>query len=569
MNPEKSRTLRDAIPLLVIVCLLPFVVYGHIYEYEGESFGIFLDGKTFCDFFSHTRALIFEVAGLYMLYRLITDHLQGRFKRPCFVMAAGSAVLAACLLISGVLALNSYLAFYGGYQRFEGTFVKLSYLILALYTYQVSGSERLRSAVLKGTIVTSVIECIVGLLQMAGHDPFATGFVQSLILPGELEGSEITNILGDNRVYLTMANPNYASMYLAVMIIIITFSAVFVKKRGYRAGLAVLDVICFAELTATRSRTGVIMLIAAALVWLIISAKSILRVKKKVMLILGMIIMMLAAGIITDRVMDLGMWDRIGYSLRTFGQDHRNCSITYLNTGMQDVEIEYGEKFVAVSFGDIMDTEHLNIRYMKDGDGPDELRFSVEEIDQEPMIVAEEGDTRFYFAYDSELGYMIYAGNGYYDYIDYIPHVDMHGLEPAASGRGYIWSRTLPLIRGMRIVTGYGADNFYLAYPQNDYLGKAQYSSSPYTIIEKPHNTYLLYGVENGVPAMIAFAAMIFALICYCIRKRRNACALLTALLMAAYAAGYFFNDSSIVISPLFWIILGAGYRLTEEDAAV
>ena len=590
MDPDKKKHFHNAAPLLIVVCLLPFVVYGHIYEYSGDSFGTFIADIPFFDFFSYSKSLVFGTVGTYMLCRIVYDMKQGRMTRPCFVLTVCFSVLAFSLLVSGIFALNSHLAFLGGYQRFEGVITKLFYLVLALYTYNVIGSREVRRIVWKGAIATAAIECLVGLAQMTGHDPFASPVIQSIILPAEYRGSEISNILGDNRVYLTLANPNYAAIYLAVMIILITYSIGAVKRRRWQIGLAVLDALCFAELVATRSRIGIVMLTTAAILWIILNIGAILADKKKMLAGCAFVAAILLVGVATDAIMGLGAWDRLGESLTTLGQDRVNCRVTGLETGQDSVNIELSDISVTVTFKDVSNADQLKVSSVRDGSdygkydpgtgmivdndrkavaGLEDLLITSEVSgvpDEVPEIIIKESDAEFRFAYFDGYGYLIYSGNGYYEETEDIPYVDMHGLESAASGRGYIWSRTLPLMTGLSLITGYGSDNFYLAFPQNDFVGKAQYCESPLTIIEKPHNTFLLYGVENGILAMLAIIVLFAVLIHRSARAGKHGSpeCMLIALIMTAYAVGLFFNDSSIVISPLLWITIGAGYRFID-----
>ena len=83
-----------------------------------------------------------------------------------------------------------------------------------------------------------------------------------------------------------------------------------------------------------------------------------------------------------------------------------------------------------------------------------------------------------------------------------IEAVDFHGLETKGSGRIYIWSRTLPLLKKYFFV-GSGPDTFYRAFPQNDYVGKEMYADTSARMIEKAHNGYLMTAVQTGVVSLI------------------------------------------------------------------
>ena len=84
--------------------------------------------------------------------------------------------------------------------------------------------------------------------------------------------------------------------------------------------------------------------------------------------------------------------------------------------------------------------------------------------------------------------------------------VDAGGKEYLGSGRIYIWSRTLPILKKY-IVAGSGPDTFAEVFPQNDYVGKAIYANNPARVIEKPHNDYLMQWVQNGFLALVAMIA--------------------------------------------------------------
>ncbi|MDR0570425.1 MAG: O-antigen ligase family protein, partial [Clostridiales Family XIII bacterium] len=75
------------------------------------------------------------------------------------------------------------------------------------------------------------------------------------------------------------------------------------------------------------------------------------------------------------------------------------------------------------------------------------------------------------------------------------------------SGRGYIWSRTLPML-SQTLFVGHGADTYCIYYPQNDYVGKYNSSWNINTIVDKPHNMYLAAGVGTGVISVLALLAL-------------------------------------------------------------
>ena len=58
--------------------------------------------------------------------------------------------------------------------------------------------------------------------------------------------------------------------------------------------------------------------------------------------------------------------------------------------------------------------------------------------------------------------------------LDKLRKVDSIGFEnnyDFATRRGYIWSRTFPMLKSTALI-GVGADNFVYEFPNNDYVGK-------------------------------------------------------------------------------------------------
>lgn len=152
-------------------------------------------------------------------------------------------------------------------------------------------------------------------------------------------------------------------------------------------------------------------------------------------------------------------------------------------------------------------------------------------------------------------------------------HIGFEGKEKLGSARGYIWSRSLPLLKNC-LVTGYGADTFTYIFPQNDVLAK-YYSYSDnnagfYVTVDKPHNLYLQIFISNGLIALIAFIGIcLFYLVdcfrLYALKKEYRAGQIMGAAVMlgvVGYLAAGMFNDSSVSVAPVFWILLGAGAAL-------
>lgn len=139
-----------------------------------------------------------------------------------------------------------------------------------------------------------------------------------------------------------------------------------------------------------------------------------------------------------------------------------------------------------------------------------------------------------------------------------------------ATNRGYIWSRTLPLLK-KTLLFGVGPDNFVYAFPNDDYVGKVNCGFDG-QIVTKPHNMYLQIWVQDGLPACLALLALylIFAVRTFrrCFVKGKLTWLQKTNIALFCGTSGYLAaglaNDSTICVAPVFWALLGIGFAANE-----
>ena len=150
--------------------------------------------------------------------------------------------------------------------------------------------------------------------------------------------------------------------------------------------------------------------------------------------------------------------------------------------------------------------------------------------------------------------------------LDFPETIGFNGKEKLASSRGYIWSRSIPLLKDT-LILGSGPDTFSFDFPQHDMLGKLYAYGTTNMIISKAHNLFLQIGLNNGVVALIAFVILIMFYIIdsfklYALKNKYDEKQILGSIL-ALSVIGYLFtglfNDSVICVAPIFWIILGVG----------
>ncbi len=139
------------------------------------------------------------------------------------------------------------------------------------------------------------------------------------------------------------------------------------------------------------------------------------------------------------------------------------------------------------------------------------------------------------------------------------------GREKWGSNRGYIWSRSIPMIKDTFLL-GHGPDTFEMYFPQNDYVAKMKFMESMYTVVDKPHNLYLQLAINTGVLSLLSFLIFIGWYFIHSLKLYFKgvfneyfvagvAClAAVSSFLVSSIA-----NDSTISVSLTFWIVLGVG----------
>jgi hypothetical protein len=147
-----------------------------------------------------------------------------------------------------------------------------------------------------------------------------------------------------------------------------------------------------------------------------------------------------------------------------------------------------------------------------------------------------------------------------------VPHFGFKNNPGFGSGRGYIWSTSLPMIKDT-IFLGLGADTYCINYPHKDYVGKYNAGWNINMIVDKPHNMYIAVAINTGVISLIAMHALFGMYIVQSLRLywRRE------FTTFAEYAgAGIFFgisgfivsgavDDSTVSVMPMFYGLLATG----------
>lgn len=368
------------------------------------------------------------------------------------------------------------------------------------------------------------------------------------------------------------------SMLLPVCII----SYLQAPKGKWEIYSLVASLLTYGGLVGSNSSTGIIAAVGAVLVLLIVLWKEVLVNGKKLLFLLaGMVVIFVGMSAVSGfRPIDelSGLTDNLtGENVVSVTQEEI-VEFTQVDNGLIIEGSKTTLKMYFTEDGSLsfFDNEDKVLK-MDQSSGVIQIldesysHYSIEQIEDGSGITVKIGskEVRCYFRADgikilSNGGHLMVPGRE-------VEAWGFEGREYMASHRGYLWSRSIPILKET-IIVGIGPDAYGAVFPQYDLVGKTNHFGMSSRFPDKPHNMYLQIGINTGVLSLVAFIALI---VMYLLKAgkvvfTRRASDLsywiygISASIIA-YSISGIANDSVLSISSVFWILLGAGFALTEE----
>jgi O-antigen ligase len=518
-----------------------------------------------------------------MIIILLYKILLQRDSLKSFKIFIPLAIYSVFSLLSTVISSYSSYGYSGILEQFESVFVLISYCVIAFYAYLIINTENDIKFIIKYFSIGIAIIILIGLTQAIGYDFYTTEIGKNLILSRSTRayGDGFSFNLGKYRVYSSLFNPNYVGVYAALVVPILLTLLFFTKKIKsfiYFFSLLIGLLIC---LFGSESRSGFIGIIISILFLLIIIRKKLMKNWKVVISILAcglcvfFIINHLNNNTLISKFTNLFQTSKIEKSLTSITTYDDKVSIEYKNNTLNIELITNNGQFVDFLLTDdnnnivVSKIDNSNLLYTIT-----DTRFTGVTI--QPIVY--DGMLSFQFKVDSFGGYFTnQTGDNTYYFINIYGKLDkiypaksalFKGYETFASGRGFIWSRTLPLLKD-HIFFGSGADSFVFAFPQNDYIGLFNYGFYE-QLITKPHNMYLQTGVQTGLISLMSILVffLIYFISSFKLYFKSNFNTFTSQVGLAifigtiSYMISGLSNDSTICVAPIFWALIGVGIAI-------
>lgn len=574
------------LPVLFVVTILPLIVKLHQYSANFSKFSWFTENDIYFDFFLYYKQifLIFAavVMSVFVVYRYITDKRNISFPKIFIPLA----IYALFALLSSVLSEYRSYSFTGTYEQFESVFALLSYCVIAYYSFSIIRSERSLRYVIYALLVGACLMSLIGLTQVTGHDFYNTDIGWHLISNSTYANNktDFPITVGENIVYLSLFNPNYVGVYVSLLFPIMFYMTIFTKKIWLKLAFLIAAIGLLVCLYGSASTTGLISIILTVLFSILILWRYLLKyfyfsIPIVIFTILGIFIINSYSG---------------NYITKQFNKlmniQNSMPVLTEIQTNEDNLVVKYGGNTLKVVF--MLDESGVCTFTFKDQDdnyvtnsmdtinGPvtiTDARFEgfmfTPAINRDGTLGFDaliNGKTWFFTNQYGDKTYYYVNIYGKYDKIANAPSALFTGYEAYASGRGYIWSRTIPLLT-QRFLFGSGADTFTIVFPQNDYVNSRNYGFEG-QIMSKPHSIYLQVGVQTGVLSLLAFLIFygwyILSSVKIYLKCRFDSYYYIVGAALFISSIGYMFsgitNDSSITIAPIFWVIIGTGIAINN-----
>lgn len=585
---EKRSTNYFLLPIAIVLIIIPLVIREFIFSPSITKEAWFPNANIASDYFLFYKGIILIGIGLLMgailLYRQICSQQKpfAKFQTWQFCLL----IYAVFVLLSTFTSSYRSICFNGTYEQFETTLVLLTYCLLTWYAYSVVDTEKDIKILLRYLYYGIAMMTGVGLLQLIGADPITTDFGKYIIAADKSKEAidAMRFNFEKNRVYMTLLNPNYVGVYAALLFPITMGLTILLKKPYARIISALGSLLLVVSVFGSQSKTGLIVIGITSIILIVVLRNRIFSNKRVFITLVSLFAIILVGFFVINAIQGNTYLTSIKNAFST-NKDLK--SLEEIETRGDYIHILYNGKVVQLRCE--LDEEGKVDFSVTDSEGtPYKVRYDdstmtftladevFNSLSVTPIFLNQDGvfgcevmidNKPWYFKSrtDSE-GYGYMNKYGRFDQIKTADAMLFEDYEQVFTGRGYLWSRTLPLLKDY-ILVGLGPSTFVYAFPQDDYVGKYN-NGFDSQVVTKPHNLYLQMAIETGLVSCITFIILCILYILQCVRVYRKSqlhrlveqMGVLICVGVIGYMISGIINDSNVGVAPIFWVLLGVGF---------
>lgn len=592
----KKKNIDFFFPVAFVLTIVPLIVRMAVVTPEESVVALFgANAKT--DLFSQKKAFFLMIFCI-ILISICAIYFKKIFEKKDKII---NSILIACSIfllftfLSAIFSQYRQTSLWGVHDRAEGLITITCYLVLLVYSIYTFKTTNDYKYVVTPILILVFINSFLGLFQYVGQDLIKTSLGTAIVLPSEYQtaNSKMNLLYEAGKLYGTLFHYNYVGSFVAIVLPILFCLTIFEDEDiMHKISLGIGTLLSVWLLFGSTSRAGILGILTSTILGIIIFWKLIYRKWKPLLICLATMIVMAVGlnfatkGAIFERIPSL-ISDTFSVFKDTSDFDYKE------HTPVKD--IKYTDKDAQV----ILQNDVLKISYENSNfifkNSKDEIveyvktdkvytttsenfkdisltlgKITTKSTRVDGVILTINNSPAFIFALKNDDSIHLVNMNTQKDIdIQYPETFGFKGKEQLGSARGYIWSRSIPMLKD-NLLLGSGPDTFALRFPQNDLIGKYYAYGTPNMVVDKPHNLYLQIALNNGFIALLAFLAIMIIYIVdsiklYALKKdyeKPQILGAVTSLGVIGYLFAGIFNDSVVSVAPVFWIVLGVGIAL-------
>lgn len=597
---------------VLIIAVLPLVFYIHASRFYGGGASVeylSINGFTFYK----SVWLIFGAFFSVVFYLLHETYRSLWVDKYLFAFAY-------LTILSTIFSPYPEIAIWGQKNQNEGLLTVIGYIGVCFIFSRLPARSTYLKAFCIITFISATALSLIGLMQFFRSDPLLNGKFVEFFTPEYskqiLDG--IKPVLTEENwhgITCFFGNGNYAGCYFSMLFAFSFILFTFLEGRA-RIITGFLNILFFMNLLGSKSRAAMIATFVALLIVLLISNNHFEKKIKSVVIVF--VLASLAAfamdyytlkagnpGLFSETISKEMLYKNKVEGLSLTGKslevkisgailkilssseglefyDENGTQISYkflpgeidLITRFKEI-IELRKKFSSVKSPDDNHSGSLALGKMdvfslifpkKHLPG-----FKINVCPEHGLVQVKRGDVSIFVQNTAE-GFKLLDKYGQDCDVRPVESFGFRGFESFGSGRGYIWSRTLPLLK-KTVFLGYGPDTFIEFFPNHDCIGKLLHLSSGLEKdVDKPHSFYLQTALHSGCLSLFVLFGLFFRYINVSIKVAKNSNLERFEFIFSrsvfagilAYLIAMLFNDGVVSVAPIFWSFLGLGILANE-----
>lgn len=574
----KNKNIISIIPIICIIAVVPLIVYLKPIQLKDTVYQYWNGSKTNGDLFSYYKMVYFLIfTSIATLSFIITMYIKKKTIKHAYLYIP----MAAIAILTIVSTLNTDyidIAINGFPDRYEGMYAILGYMLILFITINIIDEEKQIEAIFYSLIVSGLIIGTIGIFQYFGLDFFRSNIGKIIMLPKEYEpvASEMKFFDTKNSIYSTLYHYNYVGSYMAMLFPLSLVLFWIQKEKKKKIFLGLFSLLMFINWIGCRSRAGVVGGVFALIILFIILGKKIFKNKKVVLItLISLLIVFIgidtaSKGSLRNKLLSIYLDPQVetkGEKIDEIAYENGALKIKTNNSVMNLILVSHQVIFTDEKYNPIkINIEGNNISFYDDRYKQYNAKINI--VNNNTTIDIGMGGAVAKFAVvDNKIKMLNYRGVP--TDIEPIKKWGFEGKESLGSARGYIWSRSIPLLKSA-LLYGYGPDTFAAVFPQNDSVGKLKAYGTAQILVDKPHNFYLQTAMNTGVISLLAVLVLFIYYFISSIRyytkndlhNFKSVAGLAVFVAFCGYIGAAFFNDSVVSVAPVFWVLLGMGISI-------